>query len=187
VSSSGIQEGDTARGDTHFTQTKHLDRWDEQGVKFVFGIDAMPNLKGLAESLSKRAWKRLHRKPKYEVKTEPRQRPDNVKEAIVRERGFQNIRTESEHVAEFSYSPTACKKTYRVVVLRKNLSVERGEKRLFDDIVYFYCYSSIPHPDSLVLRLVAEPTSRTKGAHRAQRRGRTPISPTPLELSLSPS
>ena len=128
----------TLRGDTDFTQTKHLDRWDEQGVEFVFGIDAMPNLKGLAESLSKRAWKRLNRKAKYEVKTEPRQRPDNVKEAIVRERGFQNIRTESEHVAEFSYSPTACKKTYRVVVLRKNLSVERGEKRLFDDVVYFF-------------------------------------------------
>src|SRR3990172_7147902 len=105
VSSSGIQEGDAARGDTHFTQTKHLDRWDEQGVKFVLGIDAMPNLKGLAESLSKRTWKRLHRKAKYEGKTEPRQRPDNVKEVIVRERGFQNIRTESEHVAEFSYSP----------------------------------------------------------------------------------
>lgn len=128
----------TLRGDTDFTQTKHLDRWDEQGVEFVFGIDAMPNLKGIAESLSKRAWKRLHRKAKYEVKTERRERPDNVKEAVVRERGFKNIRTESEHVAEFSYSPTACKKTYRVVVLRKNLSVERGEERLFDDIVYFF-------------------------------------------------
>ena len=28
------------RGDTDFTQTEHLDRWDGQGVKFVFGIDA---------------------------------------------------------------------------------------------------------------------------------------------------
>ena len=40
--------------------------------------------------------------------------------------------------AEFEYSPVACKKTYRMVVLRKNLSVERGEQRLFDDIVYFF-------------------------------------------------
>ena len=33
------------RGDTDFTQTASLDRWDEQGdVRFVFGIDAMPNL-----------------------------------------------------------------------------------------------------------------------------------------------
>jgi Transposase DDE domain group 1 len=128
----------TLRGDTDFTQTKHLDRWDEQGVKFVFGIDAMPNLKEIAETLSERAWKRLARRAKSQVKTERRQRPDNVKEAIVRERGYKNIRLESEQVAEFSYSPTACKKTYRVVVVRKNLSVEQGEQRLFDEIVYFF-------------------------------------------------
>jgi len=128
----------TLRGDTDFTQTKHLDGWDEQGVKFVFGIDAMPNLREIAETLPERAWKRLSRRAKYQVKTQRRQRPDNVKEAIVRERGYKNIRTESEQVAEFSYSPTACKKTYRVVVVRKNLSVERGDQRLFDDIVYFF-------------------------------------------------
>ena len=61
-----------------------------------------------------------------------------MKQAIVREREYKNIRTVSEDVAEFEYSPVACKKTYRMVVLRKNLSVERGEQRLFDDIVYFF-------------------------------------------------
>ena len=128
----------TLRGDTDFTQTKYLDRWDKQGVEFVFGIDAMPNLMDIAQSLSGRAWKRLRRRPKYEVKTEPRQRPENIKQEIIREREYKNIPTESEHVAEFPYSPTACKKTYRVVVLRKNLSVERGERRLFDDVLYFF-------------------------------------------------
>ena len=49
----------------------------------------------------------------------PRQKPENVKEAIVQEREYKNIRTVSEDVAEFEYSPTACKKTYRMVVLRK--------------------------------------------------------------------
>ena len=75
----------TLRGDTDFTQTKHLDRWDEQEVEFVFGMDAMPNVKRIAESLPRRAWKRLKRRPKYEVKTLLRQRPKNVKQAIVRE------------------------------------------------------------------------------------------------------
>ena len=41
-------------------------------------------------------------------------------------------------MAEFAYCPTACKKTYRVVVVRKNLSVEKGEQLLFDDIRYFF-------------------------------------------------
>jgi len=128
----------TFRGDTDFTQTRHLDRWDEQGVRFVFGIDARSNLVEKADSLGKRAWKRLKRPAKYEVQTEERCRPENVKEAKVVEREFKNIRLVSEDVAEFAYSPTWCKKTFRVVVLRKNLSVERGERLLFDDVRYFF-------------------------------------------------
>lgn len=126
------------RGDTDFTQTKELDRWDGNGVRFVFGIDAMANLVKKAETLGKRAWKRLKRPAKYEVKTKPRPRPANVKEQIVRDRGFKNIRLASEQVAEFAYRPTLCEKTYRVVVVRKNLSVERGESVLFDDVRYFF-------------------------------------------------
>lgn len=128
----------TLRGDTDFTQTRHLDRWDDQGVRFVFGIDAMPNLIRIATELPESQWETLERPPKYEVNTEPRERPENVKERIVFEREYENIRLESEQVAEFEYRPTNCKKTYRVVVLRKNLSVERGERVLFDDIRYFF-------------------------------------------------
>ena len=130
--------GITLRGDTDFSQTEHLDRWDGDGVRFLFGIDAMVNLVRKAESLPRKAWKRLQRRPKYEVKTEPRERPPNVKEQIVRWREYRNIRLESEDVASFAYSPTKCRKTYRVVVVRKNLSVERGEQVLFDDVRYFF-------------------------------------------------
>ncbi|KKL94739.1 hypothetical protein LCGC14_1861650 [marine sediment metagenome] len=126
------------RGDTDFTQTRHLDRWDEQGARFIFGIDAMKNLVHLAETLPDKGWAPLQRPAKYEVKTQERQRPEDVKERIVRERAFKNIRLDSEHVAEFAYSPTACKKTYRIVVVRKNLSIEQGEQVLFDDIRYFF-------------------------------------------------
>ena len=126
------------RGDTDFTQTAELDRWDADGVRFLFGIDAMANLVAEAENLPKAAWKRLKRPAKYEVKTEPRPRPANVKEQIVRAREFKNIRLKSEQVAEFAYSPTLCEKTYRVVVIRKNLSVEEGEQVLFDDLRYFF-------------------------------------------------
>jgi len=72
------------------------------------------------------------------VKTEPRLKPDNVKEQIVVEREFENIRLKSEDVAEFDYRPTKCKKTYRIVVVRKNLSKEKGEEVLFDDVRYFF-------------------------------------------------
>jgi hypothetical protein len=39
------------RGDTDFTQTAHLDRWDDAGdVQFIFGIDAMPKLYEIVET-----------------------------------------------------------------------------------------------------------------------------------------
>ena len=41
-------------------------------------------------------------------------------------------------MAELEYKPVACKRSYRVVVLRKNLSIERGEKVLLDDVRYFF-------------------------------------------------
>jgi len=126
------------RGDTDFTQTAELDRWDADGVGFIFGIDAMANLVAKAGNLPKAAWKRLKRPAKYEVKTVPRDRPANVKEQIVRAREFKNIRLVGEQVAEFDYSPTLCERTYRVVVIRKNLSVEKGEQVLFDDLRYFF-------------------------------------------------
>jgi hypothetical protein len=98
----------------------------------------MPNLVEIAENLPKSAWKSLVRKNPSSVKTEPRRRPENVKERIVVEKEYQNIKLRSEETAEFAYRPTACKKTYRVIVLRKNLSVEKGEQVLFDDLKYFF-------------------------------------------------
>lgn len=126
------------RGDTDFSQTGHLDGWDKKGVRFIFGINAMPNLVAKADNLPQEGWKLLLRPAKYEAKTQPRRRPANVKEGIVIERGYENIRLCSEDVAEFAYRPMKCCRTYRIVVLRKNLSVERGERVLFDDIRYFF-------------------------------------------------
>lgn len=128
----------TARGDTDFSQTERLDGWDERGVGFIFGIDAMPNLYEIVENLPKNAWKRLKRRKKYEIKTQPRARPENVKEQIVRQRGFQNIRLCGEHVAEFAYRPVKCKRTYRMVVLWKDLEVHQGQLKLFDDTRCFF-------------------------------------------------
>ena len=128
----------TFRGDTDCSQTRHLDRWDEKGVRFVFGFDAQPNVRNIADSLPESDWTSLERKPKYSVRTESRRRPENVREAKVVERGFLNVRLDGEQVAEFVYSPTHCRKEYRMVVLRKNLSTLKGEQRLFDEVKYFF-------------------------------------------------
>ena len=72
------------------------------------------------------------------MKTTSRERPVNEKERGVHRREFENIRLNSEDVATFEYQPTLCKNTHRIVVLRKNLTVARGEQALFDDVRYFF-------------------------------------------------
>jgi hypothetical protein len=126
------------RGDTAFSLTRQFDRWSEEDVDFVFGFDCVGVLQKRAEELEPAAWKPLVRGARYAVKTAPRAKPENIKEQIVREREYKNVRLESEQVAEFSYQPTHCQRTYRMVVLRKNLSIERGERVLVDDLRYFF-------------------------------------------------
>jgi hypothetical protein len=127
------------RGDTTFSPTEQLDRWDkDRRVRFLFGVEAKPNLVAIAEDLPARVWKPLQRPPRYAVQTQPRERPDKVQEAVVVARAFANQRWQSEEVAEFNDRPRACRKTYRRVVIRTNISVEKGEKLLFDRIVDFF-------------------------------------------------
>ena len=127
------------RGDTDFAQTQHLDDWNAlPQVRFVFGYDAMPNLVAIAEDLPASAWQPLRRPAKYNVQTQPRQRPDKVKDRIVRERKFDVLRLLSEEVAEFDYRPTACANSYRMIVIRKHISKEKGEAVLWPEIRYHF-------------------------------------------------
>ena len=141
----------TVRGDTDYSLTEHMDKWDEK-VEFVLGYDAHRNLVDAAEALEPEAWSRLTRPPKYVVRRRKRTRPANVKEEIVRERGFVNQRLLCEDVAAFNYRPTACEKTYRMVVVRKNISVEKGESAFLPLIRYFFYITNqwIPSNEDIV-------------------------------------
>src|SRR5262249_9689431 len=121
------------RGDTDFSQTQQLDAWDAEGVKFLFGIDAMPNLKAIAADLPAAAWSELHRPPQYQRQGPPRRRPERVKDRIVRQRGFKTLTRDREDVAVVAYQPTACQRTYRLVIVRQTIRVEEGQARLFDE------------------------------------------------------
>jgi len=127
------------RGDTDFMQTWKLDEWDASGcVTFIFGADARKPMVARAEALPAEAWRRLERAAKYEVKTEPRAKPHNVKEQVVREKGFKNFVLQWEDVAEFTHRPDLCKKSYRMIVLRKKIFVEQGQDKLFEEYRYFF-------------------------------------------------
>ena len=159
------------RGDTDFTQTKHLDRWsDDPRVRFIFGMDCTPKLHVLADDLPKQAWKALVRPARYQVKTQPRGRRRNVKQRIVEERQFQNLRLTGEEVAEFEYRPTACQKTYRLIVVKKHLDVTQGQSLLFHDYRYFFYLTNDRESSSAEIVLLANDRCDQENLH-AQLKG----------------
>jgi hypothetical protein len=76
------------RGDTAYSQTTHSDRWNDRGVTFYFGYQAMPNLELKAEALTTSQWEKLKRPPRHVVKTQPRTKGHPVKENIVIDREY---------------------------------------------------------------------------------------------------
>jgi hypothetical protein len=107
-------------------------------VRFVFGYDAKANLVKAAEGQPQDLYHELSGKAERQLATRRRRRPTNVKDDIVRQRAFKTIRPKTQDVVEFSYRPVACEKDYRVVALRKNLSIERGDTALFEEYRYLF-------------------------------------------------
>jgi hypothetical protein len=128
------------RGDTDFTQATHLDRWHEMGdVTFIFGMDVTQRRLALLDELDESAWTPLDRPQRYQVKTKPRRRPDRVKQRIVDERLYHEKRLEREEVAELPYQPLACKRAYRMIVVRKHIQERaRGQLRFLPNCEYLF-------------------------------------------------
>lgn len=143
-----------------FSLTENFDRWAEGGVHFVFGMDNIDALRKPADALEETAWRRLERGPAYQNKTgKTRARRDNTKQKIVHERGYLKKHLNYEDVAEFGYRPGKCKRAYRIIALRKNISHIRGDHVLFDEVRYFFyvtTYSSTTHTAEDVIELGAQ-------------------------------
>jgi Transposase DDE domain group 1 len=146
------------RGDTDFSLTANFDRW-AQRVDFVFGMDANAALTRIADGLDESCWRRLGRKAPYENATgQTRARRENHKRRIVKEKGYLNLELNYEDVAEFDYRPGKCKRSYKVVALRKNISRSKGEQALLDEVRYFFYITT--YTDLTAAEIVAEANER---------------------------
>ncbi len=146
------------RGDTDFSLTEHFDRWTEEDVEFVFGIDAHPSFVKRAKALETEAWKPFERsRPK---RANRRRRAPNVRREVVLEKGYRNLTLEEEHVAEMEYRPRKSQKTYRMIVLRKRIRVTEGQLRLDDDVRYFFYVTNVPKSDLATRAVVRENNAR---------------------------
>lgn len=132
------------RGDSAFSLTYKFDSLDKRNVGFCFGYKSTAGLTAHADSLQQSSWKRFHKqqKPKSES-YRPRKRKTRVKEKKVRERGYRYITTEREFVAEFPYQPNKCGQVYRMIVLRKEIRVEKGQLRFENEFRDFFYITNI--------------------------------------------
>ena len=73
-----------------------------------------------------------------------RQRRAKVKPEIVKTRGFKKLTLEREEIAEMDYHPSKAQGTYRLVVLRKTILVEKGQRRLLPQTRYHFYVTNIP-------------------------------------------
>jgi hypothetical protein len=101
-------------------------------------VDARENMIRIADSISESQWELFEREAKYTITTKERERPVNVKDQVIEDRGFKKIQTETEYLAEFPYQPKKCNKTYRVIVLKKKIKITRAGVVLSNVIRYFF-------------------------------------------------
>ena len=150
------------RGDTDFSQTRYLDGWDDDGVEFIFGYDASPGLVAKAEELPKNAWKKLDRSSPSRDSDQSRARRDNVKQQIVIAKEYKNLKLVRESFAEFDYRPAACKRPYRMVVVRKEIECSQGQQRLFEDdhVRYFFYISNADQQELTSPKVIASANQR---------------------------
>ena len=127
------------RGDTAFTMTRHLDRWDRPGVRFVFGMMAHRGMTGRAEAIEEALYAEFRREAdKALARPKSRAKQPRVKQQIVEDKGYKDLRLEREDIAEFEHKPSRAERTYRIVVLRKTITEHRGQLCLGNTHRYFF-------------------------------------------------
>ena len=131
------------RGDTALCQTTYFDRWDDDGVRFIFGYDASAPMIGRADGIDESEYRELVRRADdVFADREERAKQPWVKEQIIREREYKNLVLAREDLAEFDHRPSKAKHTYRMVVLRKTIVEERGQLCLGQHYRYFFYVTS---------------------------------------------
>jgi hypothetical protein len=141
------------RGDTAFALTSNFDRWTQDGVNFVFCIMAHEHFKAHAQALPEQSWAPFDRAKEIEPK---RSHQTNVRQRVVEEKGFKELVVETEHLAEWNYTPGKGHGTYRMVALRKTIKVLKGQARLEDEVRYFFYVTNLDAastPSDEVVRL----------------------------------
>ncbi len=146
------------RGDTDFSLTTHFATWDDARVQFVFGMDANRAFVSRADALDDQAWTTLDRPHKDAGTTTLRAKRRDYKDTVIRMRGYKTLRLAAESYAEMPYTKGG--RTYRLIVLRKNISVLRGEEMLGDEIRYHFYVTNVPAAEMSASEVIFQSNAR---------------------------
>jgi hypothetical protein len=146
------------RDDTDFSLTTHFATWDDAGVQFVFGMDANRAFVSRADALDDQVWTTLDRPHKDAGTTALRAKRRDYKDTVIRLRGYTTLRLAAESYAEMPY--TTGGRTYRLIVLRKNISVLRGEELLGDEIRYHFYVTNVPAAEMSAPEVIFQSNAR---------------------------
>jgi len=98
----------TLRGDTDFSHTAQLDRWDEKDSNSSWVWTLIPKVVALAEACRRRSWRPLKRLPKYEILDRAAQPPGAREGTTVVAKGLSESEVVAEHVSDMTYQPHHC-------------------------------------------------------------------------------
>ena len=135
------------RGDSKFCRRDLVTMADQQGACFAFVKEQSPNLPAIAESLPRTAWTPFHshlQKERMSKTGATRKKRPRRKKRIAKQRGYRNLRTVREWVAETDYRLTDTEVDCRLVIKRKKLEVRDKQGQLFTEYRYQYVLTNIP-------------------------------------------
>ena len=127
------------RGDTDFALTENFDRWTEDGVEFIFGVDQMPNLVATRRFPGKTAWRPLRRRSGRN----PRRQPSGDAGRITSRRSLSKRNTKTNGSSR-NGSPSSITSRASVlerielIAVRKEIEITKGQQKLFDDTPYLF-------------------------------------------------
>ena len=147
------------RGDGHFALTEDFDYWTRRDVEFVFGLPAHPKLVRFADGLQTSEWRPLRRDGRSTRCRRGEWKP-RIKKAIIEKRGYKNLKLECEDYAEFDYQPTKCSRQYRVVALRKTITVTQGQDLLIPEVRYHFYITNLPKSELSSRAVIREANER---------------------------
>jgi hypothetical protein len=145
------------RGDSKFYQHGIIAECEQHGAGFAFVMDGYAVLHEMADSLPKSAWKpfsahRADQVAQAAANKKARRKRRRLRARRARQRGYKNLATTRQWVAEFDYTiprgTTSTKagvagRTFRVVVKCQQIDVSEGQEYLFTEHRYRFVITNI--------------------------------------------